>query len=313
MPAKKKTAKTKTPPKKEFKVEEVKEEKKVVEEPNAETKTEVIEEEKPKTEETTETPKVEEEAPKISSFSQLDSEKSVSEESVNEKASIMEESKPTMTPSATMDVPPQKVEEKELNEEETKEPETPTKQESSEDIKEWLKDIRPDTTKEVESKKSFNFHTFFILIIVFALIGAVVGGVYYYQQAMTGGETDQESVNTTTEETVTPTSEPTATPEPVDLTTYQVNVLNGSGVAGEAGSVKSLLSDAGFDSDNISAGNADTIDFTDTILEYKEDTPQTVLDEVKSSLEDSYTVTFSEELLDNTSDYDIIVTVGEKK
>src|SRR3990172_6823482 len=88
--------------------------------------------------EETETPS-KDEVPKVSSFSQLDASKSDIKASTTETA--------LKTTSA---------EKKDM---------------SSEDIKDWLKDVRPDTNKEVEKKGGPNFNVLLILVLITAVLG----------------------------------------------------------------------------------------------------------------------------------------------
>jgi len=92
------------------------------------------------------------------------------------------------------------------------------------------------------------------------------------------------------------------------LSEYSIQVLNGSGVVGEAGRVRAALGEEGFEVTNV--GNAGNYDYTDTEVRLKGDVPETIFDKVKKALAD-YTVTKGE-VLDDESDYDVVVTVGVK-
>ncbi len=183
---------------------------------------------------------------------------------------------------------------------------------SSEEVKDWLKDVRPDITKEQEKGGgSPIFKWLAVLVILLMVGGAIAGGIYYYRQNVPQTEeSEQEGQEPPAEEQ--PQEEPTVTPTPeeVDLSIYSVSVLNGSGVAGEAGKIADLLEEGGFSNPN--AANADSQDFTDTIVEHKETVPQSVIDEVVSSLEENYTIEVSGDLIAEDGDYDIVVTVGEQ-
>lgn len=182
--------------------------------------------------------------------------------------------------------------------------------ESSTDVKEWLKDIRPDTTKDVEKGgNGFNGKLFFGLLILFVLLGALAGGLFYYKQRVNPGSVvEQNTQQPTTAPTVTPTLE-----VKVDLTTYTVNILNGSGTPGEAGVVKNLLVTAGFDADKVKTANASSYDYENTEVQVKVDLATSVTDAIIDSLDAKYTVEVLKENLKGTSTYDIVVTVGSKK
>ncbi|OGM30796.1 hypothetical protein A2630_00380 [Candidatus Woesebacteria bacterium RIFCSPHIGHO2_01_FULL_44_10] len=162
--------------------------------------------------------------------------------------------------------------------------------------------------EEVEPKASGNFKVVFITALITAIIVAsLAGGIYVYLSGVgklpeVSGETPKPVP------TVTPT--PTATPEPeLDLSVYKVQVLNGSGTAGAAGAAEELLVNTGFVVED--TRNAKTFDFTDTVIQAKENVPEAVVDEAQTALEDDYTIEIGDELPE-TSDYDLVITVGSK-
>ena len=151
-----------------------------------------------------------------------------------------------------------------------------------------------------------NLHLLY-LIVLLLIAGAVAGGIYYYNQNVTQiGEVEEVIVDEVIKEKEEVT-EPTLAPEEVDLSIFSINVLNGSGVAGEAEKVATTLSNAGF-----ASPNADNQNYTDTIVGHKATVPQSVIDELVSSLESNYTVEISNDTLGEDGDYDFIVTVGER-
>ena len=106
---------------------------------------------------------------------------------------------------------------------------------SSQEIKEWLKEVRPDTTKEVEKGNGPNAKVVVLIVVILLILGAVVGGFFYYRQSVS----EPKIQPTPTPVAAIPT--PTAVAVEVDLKTISVRVLNGSGTTGEAGRVKGLL------------------------------------------------------------------------
>jgi hypothetical protein len=186
-----------------------------------------------------------------------------------------------------------------------------TERTSSTEVKEWLSQVKPDTTKEIEKKdKKLSVKTVVLISLVLALLGALVGGVYYYKKNIdkSSDQTQQQAVPTA-QPTTKPTQAPT--PEPIDLSDYSIQVLNGSGVAGEAGKAADLLEEAGFTEPD--TANASSYDFTTTIISLKKDTPDQVYEKIKESLASSYIVEKSDDILDEDSSYDATVTVGSKK
>ena len=98
------------------------------------------------------------------------------------------------------------------------------------------------------------------------------------------------------------------TKEKIDFVDYKVSILNGSGVAGEAGKVEELLKDVRFE--DMDTGNADSYDYTDTEIRMKDGTPKAVYTAVKEALSDNYSVSKGDSLNDD-ADYDVIVMVGQ--
>lgn len=112
---------------------------------------------------------------------------------------------------------------------------------------------------------------------------------------------------------VAPSQAPTpiaATPQPtIAYQSYRVQVLNGSGIAGEAVKVADLLIPDGFSKPT--TGNADAYTYTDTAVRLKGAVPSVVYDRIESALS-AYSVTRSAELASDAA-FDISVIVGSKK
>lgn len=126
----------------------------------------------------------------------------------------------------------------------------------------------------------------FILIPGVLLLGALLGGIYFYQKGITQ----------TSEPTAIPQAVETATPAPtaddtslqIDYDKYPIKVLNGSGIPGVASTGKDLLTKAGFSVS--STGNADNYKYTDTIIQAGADVPKAYLTKLSQSLAKSYKV-----------------------
>lgn len=180
---------------------------------------------------------------------------------------------------------------------------------TSDEAKKWLSEVKPEITKET-NKKSFSFLKFiFILLLVLGFISLVGGGIYYYQKnvmAPTDFDSDQK---TSDESSPTPTSTPKV--EEIDYSTLKVNILNGSGIAGEAGKAKALLDE--FEFSSVETGNASSYNFTDTIISLKEEVNSQIYENISEALSENYSVAKNDKSLDTNSDYDIVITVGSKK
>ena len=102
---------------------------------------------------------------------------------------------------------------------------------------------------------------------------------------------------------------PSATEDEVDRAKPAVRVLNGSGVAGLAASVKDMLENLGWRVANI--GNADSSDYAQTEIRLKDDFAS-YQEALIKDLSDKYSVKISSETLDSTDSADIEVIIGTK-
>jgi hypothetical protein len=153
------------------------------------------------------------------------------------------------------------------------------------------------------------------LILLFA--GLAVGGILISKKSLENAETETIVFENNIEPTQAPeseTSEDEATSsaeevDEIDLTDFSVQVLNGSGVVGEAGSVKEKLESDGFE--NIDTDNADNYDYEKTEVQLKEGTAKEVYDVIEKRISYNYNVVLGD-ALEEDSQFDIIVIVGEK-
>lgn len=249
--------------------------------------------------------------PAITSFSQLDAQsenvKSAGSDSEDEsKNSEEKDSKEIEDKKEQVKV---KEEKEEVEEKDAKKDKK--EQISSDEVKEWLKDVRPDTTKEVDKGRGSSLKTVLIILIILSALSAVVGGIFYYRSSVdVTQETTSPIANEVPVDTATPT--PTETPEDeIILSEYSVNVLNGSGTAGEAGRVAGFLTELGFEEPE--TGNAESFDFITTSVSMKEEVPEAVFDEINEALEEDYVVERADEPLEEDSSYDIIIIVGTRR
>lgn len=146
------------------------------------------------------------------------------------------------------------------------------------------------------------------VVIIIIVAGMVTGGWLVWQinrdkLAMVGGPTPTPDIQV---ETSTPSPEVSPTPE-IKLEDVKVQVLNGSGIKGQAGKISDLLEQAGFKA--IATGNATKFDYEDIEVSYKSDVKS--LSKIVEKALDDYTVNEGEALKD-TSKYDIVVIVGKK-
>ncbi|MGA3292036.1 MAG: LytR C-terminal domain-containing protein [Candidatus Microgenomates bacterium] len=158
-----------------------------------------------------------------------------------------------------------------------------------------------------QPKKSSSLALWIIIPLIF-ILGAILGGVVFYLKGVNKG---QEESNTPTPEASIATPAPLASPSAtIDLTKYSITVFNGSGIAGEAGKVKDLLTSAGFTVG--STGNAATYDYTKTIIKAKTTVDADFLTQLSMTLSKNY-VLDSNQTLATSSAVDVQVFVGSSK
>lgn len=167
------------------------------------------------------------------------------------------------------------------------------------DFKEKMSEEEEQPVPSEPPQKNFMWP---ILFVVFLALAFLIG-VFLYKQGMNR----RTQVNVVT---LSPT--PTAIPQPtivVDLTQYEIKILNGSEVDGEAGRQRDSLEAEGFTVSLI--GNADDSNYIETIIQAKGNIDQAFLDKLKSALEKSFVVGETEKLPED-ADADVIVILGSE-
>lgn len=159
--------------------------------------------------------------------------------------------------------------------------------------------------------KSKSFIIIILIIAVSALVGVAVwrANTSLSQRGVSQGGEEVIVVNPVASMAPTPT--PSPTPEPVELGELEVEILNGSGVAGEAGVVQEMLVAEGFGEELIEVGNADSYDHLDTEVRVKAGLSEQIYQEIKRALNSDYQVVMGEDLTEDYR-YDAVVIVGTK-
>lgn len=97
-------------------------------------------------------------------------------------------------------------------------------------------------------------------------------------------------------------------PELIDLTQYKIQVLNGSGKAGEASIVEEILLAEGFA--DFTLANADNYDYQSTQISLKENIPSDIIDTIDRALNSEYQIDLETAELPADSIYDVLIIVG---
>ncbi len=150
-----------------------------------------------------------------------------------------------------------------------------------------------------EEKPSNNKPLFILIFLIIVLLGLVTF-VYFWSK-------NRVPKPVTPAATPTPSAAPTEAS--IDLSKYDIEVLNGSGVAGAAADVKTQLSDAGYTV--TSTGNASSSSHETTEISSKSSVDSDYLKKLTTELSGKYSVTKGDALDDN-SKFDVVVTLGSK-
>ncbi len=155
-----------------------------------------------------------------------------------------------------------------------------------------------------------------IIAVIGVLIIVVVGGFFVFKvtdtkdSEDTKDEAEGSSLGVFTTPTPIPSPTPAATAEPVAKSELQIEVLNGTGVAGQAGFVKRELEKLDFE--NIVAGNADEQDADRTVVTFSSNVSKIYIDEITAMLEKHYS-DVSTRKGSLTGDIDIKIVTGKTK
>jgi len=121
--------------------------------------------------------------------------------------------------------------------------------------------------------------------------------------------TTKPSPTVSTKTTPTPTVSPKSTTSPAQSKSLQIEVLNGSGVSGEAIRAASLLKAAGYSITG--TGNADAFTYQETVIQIKK-SKASLGSQLKKDLSGTYVVDPVIQTLAETSASDAIVVLGAK-
>lgn len=163
------------------------------------------------------------------------------------------------------------------------------------------------TLPSSSSKKNIAWIMLFVVLVGMA----VVGGIFVYQKYM--GKSSNKTLSTAV--SPSPTAKPSATAAPteaeVDLSKYEIKVLNGSEVAGQAGKQKENLETEGFTVSDI--GNATNSNYERTVIQVKKEVDKAFVSELRKVLEKTFVVEKATVDLPEDADNDVIVIIGSKK
>ena len=143
------------------------------------------------------------------------------------------------------------------------------------------------------------------IVAVVIFLAIAIAGIFFYQQNQNESQKEQVALEN---QSPTPTEKPKIAKEDV-----KIQILNGTGTPGQAGTAAKALEKAGFKSDNIKSDNADDTDHKTTTISAKENF-QDIAEEIKDALASDFdNVEVDSSSLDDGNEYDVIVTTGGEK
>lgn len=161
-----------------------------------------------------------------------------------------------------------------------------------------------------EGQKAKQGTNYLYILVTVVLIFVLVGGGYFLYQNFLKDDGEAGS----SQETVVPVEKgedlPTLTPTPeveLDRAELKIQILNGSGTPGMAGTAQEYLEGLGYQ--DIDTGNANAYDYEETVIAIKSDKDK-YLDLITKDLTEEYTVADETEELDEDSDFDVVITIG---
>ncbi len=148
------------------------------------------------------------------------------------------------------------------------------------------------------------------LIYTFGILIALISGFLLFKQGKKPEQTRSVSTVSTPVPTMVSEQEVLPTVEEVDVSQYNITVLNGSGKKGEAASVKELLEKEKYQV--VSIGNADKQTYKETIIRTVEGAKGSFIDKLKATLSKLYLVKEEVEKSDDTKS-DVFLIIGSEK
>lgn len=172
-------------------------------------------------------------------------------------------------------------------------------------------DDKKDGTEDEEVKKKSMRSQYILLAISFLLLTSATTYFLLWSNTIPNPWFKKsESITPRSTSAITPsiTSQPSPTINPLDdKSTIKIQILNGSGVEGQAGKLSDLLKEAGYD--NITTGNTDNSEQRTTII-YNKLLQKDMLTEITKAIKNDFPDPTLQEA-SRSADYDVIITTGE--
>lgn len=150
-----------------------------------------------------------------------------------------------------------------------------------------------------------------IVLILFLIV--IAGVTFFVFKSSRSSSTLEESPTPVTSLTNLATPEPTATPgaspSTTDKSQVKIQILNGTGVAGQAGLLSDDLKSLGYT--NITTGNASEQNMTDTQVTFSSTLGSDIVTEITTKLKGVFTNVITNNA--SLSNFDVQITTGQRK
>lgn len=170
-----------------------------------------------------------------------------------------------------------------------------------------------EVAEGLRKQQSWHIRSLVLGIIITILLGGLGVSAYQFRQQFTNKATKtdaqkiiEESLSSPSPEAIASTS---AIPVPVAKEALKLQILNGSGVAGEAGKIKARLQKLGFK--EIDTGNSPFDNRPEAVASYSAVVSQKERGEVKEFLDSNFSKVLESEAT-NSAKYDITIITGTK-
>lgn len=157
-----------------------------------------------------------------------------------------------------------------------------------------------------------NSRMFLLGLVGFVILGIVIGLFLFGALKYPFAQTNKAELTKT--ESITPTSSPTPTvvaeitPSEELAKSATVQVLNGTGIAGQAAKASNIIKEIGFE--DVKTGNADTQDAKNTTVVFSSKIPKGVQKKIITELEKTFSKVVSK-TSSGSADFDIVITTGK--
>lgn len=166
----------------------------------------------------------------------------------------------------------------------------------------------PEVGKETGFWQTKKGKTWTLLFAVLILLAIIAGLFIYREGVVKSGVNNQNNVTPSPTSVAKPPISPTPTQAIIDVSKYKIEVLNGSGLNGEAAKVKGQLENEKFTV--VAIGNA--LLQQKTVIQVKQSVPKEFIAKLKSFLEQTYVLDSIQEL-NESAKFDAAVIIGSQK